>query len=165
MSPVSQLTVRPVREDDRAALAAAFERLSDESRRRRFLAPKPRLTSRELARLTEVDHVSHEALVAVAPDGAIVAEARYAAWPDRPCVADFAVTVADEWQGRGVGSALARQVLDTARRNGMRALTGSTLWENAPARSLLARLGFRAAGSAGGVLDFELRLAPAAAAA
>ena len=158
MSPVSQLAIRPLRRADRAALAAAFERLSEESRHRRFLGPKPRLTERELDRLTDVDHVTHEAIVAMAPGDRMVGVARYAPWPGRPGVADLAVTVADDWQGHGLGRLLARRAVEAARRNGMTVLTASTLWENEPARRMLSRLGFRPVGAQGGVLDFRLEL-------
>ena len=80
----ARLTARRIRPDDKPALARFFDRLSDESKRRRFLAPKPKLTTRDLAFLTEIDHDRHVALVALDRDGAIVAVARYAAWPGSP---------------------------------------------------------------------------------
>src|SRR5438552_3334537 len=57
--------IRPIEAGDNARLAKAFSLLSDETRNRRFLAPKPRLTPRELRYLTEVDGCDHAALVAV----------------------------------------------------------------------------------------------------
>ena len=158
MSPIAALAIRPIGPGDRDALVAAFERLSDESRYRRFLAPKPRLSEREVEYLTEVDHVTHEALVAVAPGNELVGVARYAPWPGRSGVAELAVTIADEWHGRGLGTLLAQRAVESAKANGMTVLTGSTLWENQPARRLLARLGFRPTGSEGGVVDFRLEL-------
>lgn len=90
-------TIRALGPDDRDALGLTFERMSVESRRRRFLGPKPKLSSRELTMLTDVDHVSHEALVAVDDsDGSIVAVARYNAWARRAGVADLAVAVIDD---------------------------------------------------------------------
>ena len=61
----ARLRVRPIVPADREPLADAFDRLSDRSRHQRFLAPKPRLSARELDYLTDVDHVTHEALVAI----------------------------------------------------------------------------------------------------
>jgi hypothetical protein len=61
------VAVRPIEPGDKAGLAAAFERLSDESRYRRFLSPHGRLSQAELRYLTEVDHHDHEALVALDP--------------------------------------------------------------------------------------------------
>jgi RimJ/RimL family protein N-acetyltransferase len=159
----ARFTARPVRPDDKPALSAFFERLSAESRRRRFLGPKPRLTSRELAFLTEVDQCTHVALAAVDAAGAIVAVARYNAWLDRPGHAELAVAVADEWHGRGLGSALSEALLAHARRTSVVALTGSTLSENAPAKALLRRLGFTRVGVSAGVSEYVLALRAGAA--
>jgi L-amino acid N-acyltransferase YncA len=158
----TRLTARPIRADDKPALVAFFGRLSDESRRRRFLGPKPKLTSRDLVFLTEVDHERHVALVALDAAGAIVAVARYAAWPAAPGRADFAVAVADAWHGRGLGAALAGRLVAHARTAGVDVLTGSTLNENRAARGLLTRLGFRAVGRSGSVVDYELAFRTAA---
>lgn len=114
-------TIRALGPDDRDALGLTFERMSVESRRRRFLGPKPKLSSRELTMLTDVDHVSHEALVAVDDsDGSIVAVARYNAWARRAGVADLAVAVIDDGQGRRLGSRLAIQTIQRAKQNGSR---------------------------------------------
>jgi GNAT superfamily N-acetyltransferase len=156
--PLACLDVRPITPEDRDGLAEAFARLSAETRRRRFLGPKPRLTARELTYLTNVDHVTHEALVAVDDEGEIVAVARYAAGPRGGPTADMAVTVADDRQGSGIGSRLAARIVHAARRNGITSLTATTMWENRPALALLRRLGFRAVGSSGGLLDVALDL-------
>lgn len=150
------IDVRPIDSRDRDAFSAWFGRLSDESRRRRFLGPKPRLSARELTYLTEVDHVSHTALVAVDPSGELIGEARYAL--DHDGAADFAVTVADEWQGRGVGTRLAQRLIDAARVNGMTRLTAITLWDNGAANALLHRLGFLRTGYDGNAVEYELAL-------
>jgi acetyltransferase len=154
----ARVDVRPIGARDRDAFSAWFGRLSDESRRRRFLGPKPRLSARELKYLTEVDHVSHTALLAVEADGRLIGEARYAVEHPDDRVADFAVTVADEWQGRGVGTRLAAALVRAARANGMRELTALTLPDNVAAQRLLRRLGFRYAGSDGDALAYELAL-------
>jgi protein lysine acetyltransferase len=152
------LWVRPIRATDEDGLLDLFERLSPMSRMRRFLAPTPRLSARELAYLTEVDHRRHEALVVIAPGGAFAGVGRYACAPDEPGVADFAFAVADAWQARGIGSALAPMVLDRARANGIRLAQGSTLADNLAARRLLGRMGFAVRGVEGGVVDLELDL-------
>lgn len=158
MHTAALIHVRPIDGRDRDAFSAWFGRLSDESRRRRFLGPKPRLSARELTYLTEVDHVSHTALVAVDASGALIGEARYATGDPDGRVADMAVTVADEWQGRGIGTRLAGQLVRAARANGMTQLTALTLHENSAARSLLERLGFRRVGWDGDALEYALAL-------
>jgi GNAT superfamily N-acetyltransferase len=136
-----------------------FERLSAESRHRRFLAPKPTLSQRELTYLTVVDHRWREALGAVEPgEGSIVAVGHYAGVFGRFGVADVAVVVADDWQRIGIGSAVGRALIAHARVNGFRHLTATTMWENRPARALLRRLGFYARSSQGHLIELELDL-------
>lgn len=151
--------IRPLEPSDRAGVAALFKRLSPESRRQRFLGPKPRLSDRELTYLTTVDHRWHEALAAVdRRDGSIVGVARYVRVPERPDAADGAIAVADEHHGRGIGTALLRCLIARARVNRFSTLTATTLWENRPARALLRGAGFQARGSSGAVIDLELEL-------
>ena len=157
----TRLRFRPLGSDDRDRLAGLFARLSFESRRRRFLSAKPALTPRELAFLTDIDHVGHEAIAAVDQrDGSLVGVARYVRVADRPGVADVAVEVVDGKQNMGVGTALVARVLDRARANGFARLTATTLWENRPARALTRRLGFRARASRGPEIELELELNP-----
>ena len=158
MHTAALVHVRPIDSRDADAFSAWFGRLSDESRRKRFLGAKPRLSARELTYLTDVDHVSHTALVAVDASGALIGEARYATSQPGDRIADFAVTVADDWQGRGVGTRLAARLIDAARANGMTRLTAMTLWDNTAAIALLHRLGFLRAGYDGDALEYELAL-------
>jgi RimJ/RimL family protein N-acetyltransferase len=153
-----ELSVRPIRPTDKEALLDLFERLSPRSRLRRFLAPKPSLSRRELAYLTEIDHRTHEALVAVDGDGTFVGVARYACAPGESTVADVAFAVADASQGRGIGTGLARLLFADARANGITRLVAMTLPENRPARKLLGRMGFELTGIEGGVLELALDL-------
>ncbi len=154
------LRVRSIGPDDRDGLSQLFARLTPESRRRRFLSPKLELTPRELAYLTDIDHVEHEAIAAVDQrDGSIVGVARYVRVAYRSGVAEVAVEVADELQSMGVGTELAKRVVRRARANGFTLLTATTLWENRPARALLRRLRFRARASQGIEIEFELELA------
>jgi RimJ/RimL family protein N-acetyltransferase len=158
MHTAALVNVRPIDSRDRDAFSAWFGRLSDESRRRRFLGPKPKLSARELTYLTEVDHVSHTALVALDGGGRMIGEARYATSAPGDRTAELAITVADEWQGRGVGTRLAARVIEAARANGMTRLTALTLWDNSAAMALLHRLGFLRAGYDGDAVEFELAL-------
>jgi RimJ/RimL family protein N-acetyltransferase len=156
--PPERLTVRPIRASDKDALADLFERIGEHSRRRRFLVPKLQLSARELAYFTEVDHRRHEALVAIAPGGCFAAVARYACAPGEDAEADIAFAVADAWQGRGVGTDLARRLIAHARQNGIARLSASTLSDNRPAHRLLRGLGFTVCGADSSGVDFELWL-------
>jgi RimJ/RimL family protein N-acetyltransferase len=154
----TQLEFRPIGPGDKAALAAMFARLTPESRRRRFLSSKPELSPGELDYLTDVDHIGHEAIVAIDRDRSIVGEARYASFRGQTGVADFAVVVADELQHMGLGTALAYRAVQRGRESGLSRLTATTLWENVAARALLWRLGFYARASAGHEIELELLL-------
>src|SRR3954468_22348678 len=96
----STLAVRPIEPGDREELARGFEKLSDESRYKRFFAPTPRLSNAQLRYLTDVDHHDHEALVAVADDGDGPGVARFVRHEDDPTAAEVAIAVRDDWQGR-----------------------------------------------------------------
>jgi RimJ/RimL family protein N-acetyltransferase len=158
----SHLAIRPVRPEDRDGLTSLFARLSAESRRLRYLSPKPRLSERELTFFSDVDHVRHEALVVVdIDDGAIVAVARYVETTDRAAEAEIAVEVADDLQRRGLGLMVARAIIERARENEFVALTATLLWENRAARALAQRLGFMARGSRGSEIALQLALGPA----
>ena len=155
----TRLRLRPLGSDDRDGLAALFARLSPESRYRRFLSPKPKLTPRELVYLTDIDRFHHEAVAAVDPrDGSIVGVGRYVRDRGRPDVAEVAFEVADELQSIGIGTALATHIVQHAHANGVALLTAATLWDNRPARAILRRFQFRARASQGSVIELELEL-------
>ncbi len=157
----TRLRFRSIGPGDRDGLSRLFDRLTPESRRRRFLSRKPELTARELAYLTDIDHVGHEAIAAVdACDGSIVGVARYVRVAGRSGVAEVAAAVADELQRVGVGTELAKRIVRRAGANGFTLLTATTLWENRPARALLRRVQFRAVASRGAEIELALELKP-----
>jgi RimJ/RimL family protein N-acetyltransferase len=159
----TRLSLRPLTRDDRDGLLSLFHRLSEESRWRRFMSPKPTLTPRELDYLTDVDHVAHEAFTAVVQrDGSLAGVARYVRHPDIECGAELAVEVADELQRRGIGTELCMRVIERARDNGITVLTATALWSNQPARRLLRSLGFHARRSQGREIELALLLEPTA---
>jgi RimJ/RimL family protein N-acetyltransferase len=158
----SRLLVRQLGRRDGDALAAAVGALSPESRYRRFLTAKPELTRREVSTLTDMDHHAREALVAFEPGGGPWAGvARYATFPDDPRTADVAVTVADRWQHRGVGSALLARLLARAQVEGIARLRAATLADNRAALRLLRRHGFARDGAQFGVVELSRELLPA----
>lgn len=100
-APAGLLCLRPVRPEDKAAMATFLADLSPRSRQRRFLAAKHRFTERELRGLTVVDQDRHVAWVAVdLADGGerIVAEARSVRLAGRPGSAEVGVAVADPFR-------------------------------------------------------------------
>ena len=131
LSDGATVIVRPIRASDRDLLLDGFERLSPQSRYRRFLAPMEDLSEPMLRYLTEVDHHDHEAIGAIDPvSGHGIGIARYVRLEDRPDAAEAAVTVADDWQGRGLGTLLLGALADRARDEGIRTFTGVILAAN-----------------------------------
>jgi GNAT superfamily N-acetyltransferase len=157
----SRVQVRPLERGDRAGLAAAIARLSPTTRHLRFAASKPRLTERELDFLVDVDHHGHEALLAVDPvTGEGVAVVRYVQVRGEPGVVEVAATVTDDWQGRGLGSALLARITERARSEGHSVLRASVLAENVRVIGMLRRAGFTARPGAGVLREYERPLAP-----
>jgi len=134
--------LRPIRPTDKALLRAGFERLGPRSRYRRFLAPMPRLADSVAAYLTDVDHHDHEAIVALDDaTGAGVGVARFVRRADRPDTAEAAVTVVDDWQGRGLGTILLDRLAERARAEGIVRFSALLLADNRDMLDLLEGLG------------------------
>jgi RimJ/RimL family protein N-acetyltransferase len=132
--------IEPIRPEHKDALQRAFERLSEQSRYSRFLAPMERLGPSMLAYLTEVDHRDHEALIAFdRVSGDAVGVARYVR-ADRTS-AEAAVTVLDDWQGRGLGTGLTSLLAERALEEGIDRFTALLLAENKEMIALLESLG------------------------
>jgi RimJ/RimL family protein N-acetyltransferase len=157
------LVLRALERTDRHRIDELFHRLSEESRYGRFHTPKRELSQRELACLSDIDHVSHEAIAAVDQcDGSFAGVVRVVRRSDWPEAAEIAIEVADELQHMGIGSCLTARILERAREIGFATLTATTLYHNAPARALLKRFGFAPRASAGDVIELERRLSYAA---
>jgi acetyltransferase len=132
--------VRPIRPEDAARELRFFERLSDRSRFQRFMQYVRELSPRMLARFTQLDYDRELALVALW-EGEFVAVGRYAPNADGE-TAEFALAVADAWQGKGLGHALLERLCDAARGAGYRALYGHILDANREMLELAHHLGF-----------------------
>jgi len=134
--------LRPIAPEDKALLASSFARLSERSRYRRFLTTKNVLSEAELDYLVDVDHNDHEAIVAIDPvTGEGLGVARYIRSRDDAELAEVAVTVADDWQGRGLGRALLDRLTYRARREGVRRFSALVQGENRASIRLLEGLG------------------------
>jgi GNAT superfamily N-acetyltransferase len=135
-----EVLVRPVRPEDKPLFVAGWSRLSNESVYKRFLVSRDSLSVDELAFFTEIDHVDHEAIGAIA-GGEGVGVARYVRSAARPHAGEAAVTVVDAWQGRGLGGMLLRRLCERATENGLRVFTAHLLAGNEAMLTLLERLG------------------------
>jgi protein lysine acetyltransferase len=137
------ILIRPIRADDKRFLEDGLRQLSDESVHRRFLSPKRSFSRAELRYLTEVNGRDHVALVAEYPGEPVrrvIAVGRFVRLHDDPQVAEAAITVCDDWQGRGVGSLFAERLAAEARQVGVRRFTATMSSENVPAHKLMEKL-------------------------
>jgi GNAT superfamily N-acetyltransferase len=137
----SHVRIRQGHRSDRERLLRGFERLSPESRYRRFLAPTRELSESTVRYLTEIDHHDHEAMIALdEKTGEGIGVARYVRDPDRPDTAEVAVTVIDDWQARGVGTLLLEVISGRARAEGITHFTALILAANKEIMDLLQEL-------------------------
>lgn len=138
-------TVVPVRQiepADAPALHRFHHALSADSIYLRHFHSLPDLTSRQESIFTHVDGRYRLALVALDPAAAdeIIAVVRYEGAPESDC-AEYAAVVSDRWQGRGLGTALTRELFKAARQNGIRSLWASVLPQNRRMLNLFHDLG------------------------
>ena len=124
----SRLVIRPMEADDGDRLVRFHHRLSDETTYLRFFMIHPELHADELERFTHVDHQLREAIIAL-HNGEIAAVARLDRLED-DSEAEVAFVVADDMQGRGLGTALFQQLAGQARRLGVRWFVAETLPHN-----------------------------------
>jgi acetyltransferase len=154
------VTVRPIAASDLRRELEFVVGLSPVTRYQRLLSGRQLLPG-ELKRLTDIDYRCELALVALADDDgepSIVGVARYVR--DDGVAApgcDFAIVVADAWQGRGLGERLLRRLLHAALADGIRVLAGITLSSNTGMLALGRKLGFKAVRQRGDATITELR--------
>jgi RimJ/RimL family protein N-acetyltransferase len=157
----STVLIRQVQSADAALVADGFTRLSPRSRQMRFLTGKRQLSSAELRYLTDVDHHDHEALVALnQADGRGVGIARYIRHADDPHAAEIAVTIVDDWQGRGLGSELVTRLSGRARHEGIQRFTALVAEDNTAVARMLRHTSARLAGRGPGTVEYEIALTP-----
>jgi nucleotide-binding universal stress UspA family protein/RimJ/RimL family protein N-acetyltransferase len=157
----ARVTLRPIAPEDKPLLAALFERLSEESRYRRFFTTKNELSAAELDYLVDIDHSDHEAIIAIdRSTGEALGVARYIRPEEDAEVAEVAVAVADDWQGRGLGRALLDRVSYRARREGVRRFSALVQSDNPASLGLLAGVGDTQRQSDSGELELVIELPP-----
>jgi RimJ/RimL family protein N-acetyltransferase len=134
--------------------------LGPESRYRRFFSPVHELGAGQVRYLTEVDHRTHEALIAIDPSSAQgLGVARFVRSGTDPRAAEVAVAVVDSWQGRGLGTALLEALAARAHEEGVERFTASVLADNPAMLGLLRNLGdTEVVDRAAGVVELEIEL-------
>jgi RimJ/RimL family protein N-acetyltransferase len=155
--------IRPLTAEDRDLLLTGFAGLSSRSRRSRFMRGVSEAQFERMlpVLLDSVDQQSHAALVLYADDRPIGVGRLFRFTSDRG-VADLAVTVADDWQGRGAGSVLARELI--ARAEDVDEIQTVVSQDNPASMRMLARLGELRSDCVDGTCDvvIQVRRRPAA---
>jgi len=148
-----EVNVRPIHPDDALMLQDLVQNLSPESRYFRFASAMTELPPSMLARFTLIDYDREMALVAVqktrsvGADGEvseterIVGVSRYVTNPDQTSC-EFSLLVADDFNGRGLGSRLMERIMDVAREKGLAEIEGLVLTNNGGMLKLMRGLGF-----------------------
>ena len=142
----TDVVVRPIRPEDAEIERNFVDNLSDQSKYFRFMNHMNKISSLMLARFTQIDYDREMALVAVinehTPEAGIIGVARYISNPDdQSC--EFALTVADDWQRRGIGRQLMQRLMSVARSRGLEIMEGDVLAQNTKMLRLCTALGFR----------------------
>jgi len=139
----SRVTIRPLNPNDIGIEREFIMRLSPQSRRFRFLSSFAAPGQQLLERLTKLDEATEAAFVALAVESGAEREvgvARLSAVGDGR--AEFAVTVRDDWQHKGLGTLLTKHVIEAARKRGLNALYSVDASENGPMNGFAKALGF-----------------------
>ena len=138
------VTLRPLRREDVDIEAAFLSGLSVESRHNRLLGGMIRITREYVEKLTTVDYSRDMALAAalmLEDREILIGVARYVLEPGgRAC--EFALVIADNWQGRGVGRRMMEKLIAVARSRGLERIYGDVLSANHNMLGFCRKLGF-----------------------
>ncbi|MCC7310641.1 MAG: GNAT family N-acetyltransferase [Sulfuritalea sp.] len=140
----TQVRIRPIRPEDVRMEQEFVKALSAESRYMRFMNTIREVSPAQLVRLTQIDYdreMAYVATIDVAGAEKEVGVVRYATSPDGESC-EFAIVVADDWQGKGLARRLMATLIDTARAAGLRYMHGDFLSENTRMLAFVASLGF-----------------------
>jgi acetyltransferase len=136
--------IRPIKPEDADIEQDFVQALSPETKYFRFMNTIRELSLSQLIRLTQIDYDREMAFIALVDEDGKETEigvARYATNPDAESC-EFAIVVADTWQGKGVARRLMGVLIDAARASGLKYMNGDFLAENTRMLRFVASLGF-----------------------
>ena len=142
----TNVTVRPIRPEDATSEQSFVRNMSAQSKYFRFMQSLEQLTPLMLVRMTQIDYDREMALIAVIQEdkkeeARIIGVARYVSNPDHHSC-EFALAIADEFQGKGVGYHLMQRLMSVAHERGIDVMEGEILSTNYKMLKLMQRLGF-----------------------
>ncbi|HET9699736.1 MAG TPA: GNAT family N-acetyltransferase [Burkholderiales bacterium] len=140
-----EVTVRPIRPQDKQIEQDFVRGLSSETRYYRFMEHLRELSPKKLRHFTEIDYDRHLALIAVVPDDGGEAEVGVARYVSEPgtTICEFAIVIDDAWRRTGLAGVLMADLIEAARKRGFRTMEGTVLSDNHKMLKFARQLGFR----------------------
>ena len=140
-----RVLIRPISPDDAKLEQDFINNLSDQSKNYRFLGGRAPLSIKELIALCNIDYDSKMAFIALIDDGdqgTVIGVSRYAIDKNYGSF-EFAITVADAWQNKGLGTLLMKHLIDYARSHEIKQIYSIDLASNYKMRALANELGMK----------------------
>ncbi len=155
-----KVLIRPIRPEDEDLHHELFKSLSRQTNYFRFFSYRRHLTHEQAARFTQIDYDREMAIIALIKDDGRersigVNRLTYQARSDQH---EFAIVVADKFQGTGVGALLMKRLLEIARDRQIKQIIGIVLSENLKMIKFCQRFGFEVADQDGSSITFRLTL-------
>jgi len=144
LSDGTDIEIRPIRPEDADMEQEFVRKLSPEAKYFRFMNALQELSQEMLVRLTQIDYYNEMALIAVNTTGPVeeqIGVVRYHTNLDQKSC-EFALVVADGWQGHGIGHQLMQKLMEIARDRGLERMEGQVLGNNTRMLNLMKSLRF-----------------------
>ncbi len=142
----TRVFLRPLRAADLQHAQEYFGGLSEQSKYLRFMTPTPNLTPETLALVVDVLHAARAGITVATVDRdhdeLLIGGARIVP-TERRGTCEFALSILDQWQGRGLGTVLMREAVRLARQLGYHRIEGTVLTINTRMLKVAQRLRFR----------------------
>ena len=145
LSDGTDIVIRPIRPEDAEIEAKFVRELSSQTRYFRFMNSLQELSQQMLVRFTQIDYHNEMALIAVTAGDAgeeQIGVARYTTNLDKTSC-EFALVVSDQWQSKGIGHHLMRNLMEIARDRDLERMDGQVLSDNKKMLELMASLNFK----------------------
>ena len=140
-----EVVIRPIHPHDAPQLRALYDNLSEDSRYLRFLTTRNPIKPQHIRRMVISDYADQMAYVAIEPaTNQLIGIAQYLPFiPPEQGKAEFAIAIADLWQGKGIGTQLLSELFAYAQGQNMIALLGVVSTANTPMLGLINKLGYK----------------------
>ena len=161
LSDDTKLYVRLLKKSDKEALQDGFYKLSDKTKRFRFLSTPQKLSNKELQYLTNIDNKSHLAVCAYIKKGDKeigVGVARYIRLLKDASKAEIAITIVDEYQQLGIGKVLITEIIKHAKKNNITTFEANAFYFNNTILSIINNYPYKITSTEEGVLKIEIKI-------